>query len=75
MMGALCVFDLIWLIVVMPNWTHSAKDTNEYWNSLSGIHSFVSILAFLELITKGLLVAYLFIDYKGKHPEEVSKNI
>jgi hypothetical protein len=74
MLAALGVFDLIWLIVMMPTWSHSSKDTNEHWNSLSGLHSFVTLLAFLELILKGLTVAYLFIDYKGKYPEEISKN-
>lgn len=70
----LCVADIVWLIVMVPTWSHTdASDKNDYWKSLSGMHTFVIIFAFLELILKGLTVAYLVYDFKTKNPEEVSE--
>lgn len=55
----------------MPTWSHSDTDKSEYWRSLSGIHTFAIIFAFLELILKGLIAAYLIYDFKQKYSEEV----
>lgn len=72
-MAVLILADLIWIIVMFQTWDHS-NTNNEFWNSLSGIHTFVKILSFLELTLKTLIVAYLVYDYKQKHPAEMSKN-
>jgi hypothetical protein len=69
----LIAFDIIWLIVMMPTWSHSDADKSEYWKSLSGIHTFAIIFAFLELIMKGLIAAYLVYDFKQKYPEEMNE--
>ncbi len=58
---------------MLNTWTHKSTDTNVYWNSLSTMHTFVIILAFLELILKGLIVAYLVYDFKHKNPNELSE--
>jgi hypothetical protein len=70
-MTVLIVADLIWIIVMFQTWDHS-NTNNEFWNSLSGIHTFVKFLSFFELILKSLIVAYLVYDYKQKHPAEIS---
>lgn len=72
-LAVLIVADILWLIVMMPTWSHSAADKNENWNSLSGIHTLAKIFAFFELILKGLIAAYLVYDFKQKYPEEISK--
>ena len=56
--------DLIWLFFVPSAW--ATVSTNEYWNSLSYIHTFGIVLAWLQLLLKTLLVGYLFWDYKSK---------
>ena len=55
------------MIIMLPHWSHSEK--NNYWNSLSTLHNFVKILAFIELGLKCLIVFYLFTDYKGKNSD------
>jgi hypothetical protein len=55
-LALLIVADLIWLIVMIPTWSHEKEDKNLYWNSLSGIHSFAIVFAFLELILKTILI-------------------
>jgi ABC-type sugar transport system permease subunit len=74
-LALLTVADVIWLFVMMSTWSHTAADKNEYWKSLSGMHTFALIFAFLELILKGLIMAYLVYDYKQKNPNELSKKI
>ena len=71
--------DTIWIMFFRNAWTHLSKEEREknnindtediitYWDSLSFIHWLVYFLAFVELILKGLLFYYLFIDYKGKY--------
>jgi hypothetical protein len=60
---ALIIVDILWLIVVMPYWTaHSGK--NSYWDSLSGIHTFTIVLAFVELFLKGGMIGLIFIEYR-----------
>ena len=63
----LILADTIWLIVMLPHWSHD--DKKDYWNSLSTLHTFVTILAFIELGLKALIVFYLFTDYKGKNSD------
>lgn len=69
----LIIADIIWLIAFSSAWVHSKNaETNvkisEYWNSLKILHGFIYFIAILEVIFKGLLLYYLFEDYKGKYP-------
>jgi hypothetical protein len=66
-LGFLIVADIVWMIIMLPQWSHDEK--NDYWNSLSTLHTFVKILAFTELGLKGLIAFYLFTDYKGKNSD------
>ncbi len=68
----LIVADIIWLFVMIPTWTHLINDKSDYWKSLSGMHTFVIVFAFFELILKGLITAYLVYDYNQKNPQELS---
>ena len=63
--------DIVWIIVISTTWKHSSTDRNDYWSSLSTIHTIVIILAYLELILKALTVAYLIYDYNQKNPQEL----
>jgi hypothetical protein len=67
----LILADTIWLFVMFPHWYHN-DDAKSYWNSLSGIHLMAKILAILELVLKGLTVAYLFTDYRQKNNNDIS---
>lgn len=49
-LGFLAIADIIWLIIMMPTWNAPVK--NDYWESISGLHSFVLFLAFAELFLK-----------------------
>ena len=69
----LIICDLIWLIVMMPTWSHSNEKKSEFWDSLSAIHAFAIIFAFLELLIKTLTIAYLAYDFKQKNPSELSE--
>jgi len=69
----LIIADIIWLIAFSYAWVHSKNaETNvkisEYWNSLKILHGFIYFIAILEVIFKGLLLYYLFEDYRGKYP-------
>jgi hypothetical protein len=75
----LSIVDIIWIIYFSGAWKYLSKEEIEknidkdskdiivFWNSLWFIHRFVYILAFIELIIKGLLSYYLILDYKGKY--------
>src|SRR5689334_10495406 len=68
---ALILVDILWLIIIMPYWeSQSAK--NVYWDSLSGVHTFALILAFIELLLKGGLIALVFLDYKKNYPNDIN---
>lgn len=62
----LIVADIVWLVVMMPAWSH-AKVVNNYWDGLSGMHTFVVVIAFVELVQKVLIAAYLVYDFKEKN--------
>ena len=75
----LSIADIIWILYFSGAWTHLSKEEREkinnndspdiiaFWDSLQFIHGLVYILAFVELILKGLLLYYLIMDYKGKY--------
>jgi hypothetical protein len=48
----LILADVLWLIIMMPTWNQNIK--NDYWQNISGLHSFVLFLAFVELFLKVL---------------------
>lgn len=73
MLGVLIIADIGWLWVMIPHWSHNNKTKNEYWDSLSTIHTIVIILAFVELGIKTLTLAYLTFDFKQKNPDELRK--
>lgn len=70
-LAVLIVADIAWLWIMIPHWSHDNKTKNEYWDNLSTIHTVVIILAFAELIVKGLTLAYLVFDFKTKNPDEL----
>jgi hypothetical protein len=74
LVAVLIIADILWMFIQMPLLSHE-RANNVYWDSLSGIHTLVKILAFLELIVKGLILVYLGIDYKNKNPQELRKYI
>jgi len=63
----LVIADIFWMIIIMPYWNSDIK--NDAWKRLSGIHSFVIFLAFIQLILKGGILGILGYDYKQKNPE------
>lgn len=67
LMAALMVIDVFWLIIIMPYWSSTQGGKNQYWESLSGVHSFAIFLAFIEILLKGGVLAVFFLDYKSKH--------
>jgi hypothetical protein len=67
------VVDLIWLIVIMPYWNSKSTTKNPYWESLSGIHTFALILAFLEMFLKAGISAVLFFEYKLNYPNDINE--
>lgn len=52
-------------------WTNAEKPS-VYWQSLGGMQTMALILAYLELLLKGLIVAYLGYDYENKNPGQLS---
>jgi hypothetical protein len=72
-MLALILVDVFWLIIIMPYWRTKLSSPNLYWESLSGVHTFVLILAFLELFLKLSIVGLIFLEYKSTYPNDVSE--
>lgn len=70
--SALILVDILWLVIIMPYWGAQSNAKNIYWDSLSGIHTFALVLAFLELFLKGGLIALVFLDYKKNYPNDIS---
>jgi hypothetical protein len=59
---ALCIFDLIWLIIMMFVWTHG-NNTNKYWRSLAFMHNLIYWFGLLEFLYKVYLLFGLVKDY------------
>lgn len=47
-------------------WRHD-KGESEYWAGISGMHSFVWILVYIEILLTGGILGLLFIDYKNTY--------
>ena len=58
----LCIFDLIWLIIMMFVWTHG-NNTNKYWRSLAFMHNLIYWFGLLEFLYKVYLLFGLVKDY------------
>lgn len=68
-LGLLVALDLLWLIVVIPFWSSSEKDT-EFFKSLGWMHTVGIILAFVQLGIKAALGYLVFNGYKREFPDE-----
>ncbi len=58
----LCIFDLIWLIIMMFVWTHG-KNTDKYWRSLAFIHNLIYWFGLFEFLYKIYLLLGLMKEY------------
>ena len=58
----LCIFDLIWLIIMMFVWTHG-NNTNKYWRSLAFMHNLIYWFGLLEFLYKLYLISGLIKEY------------
>lgn len=66
-LSILTVFDLVWLIAMSFVWDHKKSITNNYWSSLSWMHSMIFWFGFIEMIYKIVLVVYMIMDFKKKY--------
>ena len=57
----------------MPFWSTKLPTPNLYWDSLSGIHTFVLILAFIELFLKVGIAGLIFSEYKSTYPNDINE--
>ena len=66
----------MWIYLFSTAWEHddeygektkNSKDADPFWDSLWFIHSFVYILAYIELILKCLILYYLTSNFKEKY--------
>lgn len=57
----------------MPHWNSTPAIKNSYWESLSGIHTFTLVLAFLELFNKLGIMAVVFFEFKKANPNDISE--
>ena len=72
MLAILTLADIVWISLFSGAWEHGQDNKNpsgeiQFWESLWFIHKIVYILAYVELILKGLLLYYLFADFKEKY--------
>ena len=58
----LCIFDLIWLIIMMFVWTHG-KNTDKYWRSLAFMHNLIYWFGLFEFLYKIYLLLGLMKEY------------
>jgi hypothetical protein len=71
MLAALVFVDILWLIIIMPYWNSNSASKNIYWESLSGIHSFVLFIAFLELFLKVGIAGLIFNEYRQVYGNDI----
>ena len=70
---ALILVDLIWLVVIMPYWNSKSTTKNAYWDSLSGVHTFTLILAFIELFLKAGMAALMLYEFRKAYPLNINE--
>ena len=64
----MCVYDLLWVIVMAFVWNHSEDNKNnsiKFWTSLKVMHTLVYLLAWVELALK--FVIGFFVVQMNKH--------
>ena len=59
----LLFIDLFWVLVINFVWSHD-KDDNDYWASLSTLHSLIKFSVYGEMILSATIIGLLFVDYK-----------
>ena len=73
MISILILADIVWILLFSSAWEHSTEsEANNgedviFWDSLWFVHKLVYVLAYLELILKGILLYYLVVNYKEKY--------
>lgn len=51
-------------------WSQQFK--NDYWNGQSGLRTMALLLCWIQIGLKGFLIFYLFLDFKGKNPNDAN---
>lgn len=64
------VLDVIWFIVMSSVWGQTIE--NPFWKGQSGLRKFGLILCWVQIGFKSFTVFYLFINFKGKYPNEIA---
>ena len=73
MIAILILADIVWILLFSSAWEHNSEedkkrgDDVQFWDSLWFVHKLVYVLAYLELILKGILLYYLVADFKEKY--------
>ena len=70
---ALAAVDIVWLVVILPYWNTKSKSRNPYWESLSGVHTFGLIMAFLELFIKLIMAVAIFFEYRKDNNGQIDE--
>lgn len=65
----LIIVDIIWLAITLPYWGSSSKTHNDYWDSLTFVHTLAIFLAFCQIILKGIMGYLVFDTYKQDYKE------
>ena len=73
MIAILILADIVWILLFSSAWEHSSeeegkkRDDVQFWDSLWFVHKLVYVLAYLELILKGILLYYLVVNFNEKY--------
>ena len=73
MITILIIADIIWILLFSSAWEHnsegeaSSSEETQFWDSLWFVHKLVYVLAYLELILKGILLYYLIVNFNEKY--------
>lgn len=68
--GLMIVLDLFWFIVMKTVWNKDLD--NPYWKGQSTLRAVALIFCWLQIALKGFIAFYLFVDFKGKNPNETA---
>ena len=73
MIAILILADIVWILLFSSAWEHNSEedkkrgDDVQFWDSLWFVHKLVYVLAYLELILKGILLYYLIVNFNEKY--------
>ena len=73
MIAILILADIVWILLFSSAWEHGfeedkkKRDDVQFWDSLWFVHKLVYVLAYLELILKGILLYYLIVNFNEKY--------